>query len=144
MGRGGFGREWEPSRAPQGCLQDPQPAVEPSMSPLGFSSVRGSCLAWRKKGRGFPAATQGMHISSVGWGSPFFLMLPLTALGCQGSAWARCSSWRSLGPTSTPVPLCEVTHREHFALAVPLWLCVRLLGAVVARALSLLVLRATT
>mgnify|MGYP001852573246 CR=1 FL=1 len=53
------------------------------MSPLGFSFVCGSCLAWRKKGRSFPAATQEMHISSAAYGMGVSL-LPHTSPACPG------------------------------------------------------------
>lgn len=53
------------------------------MSPLGFSFVRGSCLAWRKKGHSFPAATHEMHISSAACGMGVSL-LPCASPDCVG------------------------------------------------------------
>lgn len=53
----------EPSWAPRGCLQAPQPAAEPLLGPPGFFSGKRLVAGWRERGCSISPVPQETHVS---------------------------------------------------------------------------------
>lgn len=53
----------EPSWAPRGCLQAPQPAAEPLLGPPGFFSGKRLVAGWRERGCSVSPVPQETHVS---------------------------------------------------------------------------------